>query len=116
MTKEDVMKSKAKPVKRARKPIPKKPVRQKKTLTKRAWPKSDLSQQQKEILKKVWPRISDSTKFVRLVVGQSTVSYATKSGEVTTATLVWYTFTHGPRVHGHYDDASDVCYVGEIVE
>lgn len=110
------MKSKAKPVKRARKPIPKKAVRRTSAPAKSAQPQSDLSQQQREILKRAWPRISDLTKFVKLVESQSTVSYATKSGEVTTATLVWYTFTHGPRVYGHYDDASDVCYVGEIIE
>jgi hypothetical protein len=52
MTREDVMKSKAKPVKRARKSIPKKPARQKKALTKRAQPQKDLSLEQKEILKR----------------------------------------------------------------
>jgi hypothetical protein len=116
MTMEDEMKSKAKPVKRARKPVPKKAVRQRSAPAKRAQPRNGLSQQQKEILKRVWPRISDSTKFVKLVKGQSMVSYAPPSGGVTTATLMWYTFTHGPRVYGHYDDASDVCYVGEIIE
>ena len=110
------MKSKAKPVKRARKPIPKKIVRQRSSTAKRAQPKNGLNQQQKEILKRVWPRISDSTQFIKLLEGQSTVSYALPSGEVTTATLMWFTFTHGPRVYGHYDDASDLCYVGEIIE
>jgi hypothetical protein len=55
-------------------------------------------------------------KFVELPGSQTTVSYALPSGETTTTTLVWYTFSHGPRVYGHYDDASDVCYVGEIIE
>jgi hypothetical protein len=116
MTMEDVMKSKTKPVKRARKPVPKKAARQRSAPAKRAQPRNGLSQQQREILKRVWPRISDSTKFVKLLKGQSTISYALPAGEATTVTLMWYTFTHGPRVYGHYDDASDVCYVGEIVE
>jgi hypothetical protein len=113
---EDAMKSKTKLVKRTRKPLPKKVVRQKSSTAKRAQPKNSLSQQQTAILKRVWPRISKSTKFARLPAGQSIVSYALPSGERTAATLMWYTFTHGPRVYGHYDDASDVCYVGEIIE
>jgi hypothetical protein len=116
MNKEDVMKTKTKPVKRARKPVPKKVVRQRSAPAKRAQPRNGLSQQQKEILKRVWPRISDPTKFVKLLEGQSTVSYALPEGNVTTATLMWYTFSHGPRVYGHYDDANDVCYVGKIIE
>jgi hypothetical protein len=110
------MKSKAKPVKRTRKPVPKKAVRQRSAPAKHAQPRNGLSQQQKEILKRVWPRISDSTKFVKLPESQTTVSYALPSGETTTTTLVWYTFSHGPRVFGYYDDASDVCYISEIIE
>jgi hypothetical protein len=110
------MKSKAKPVKRVRKPVPKKAVRQRSAPAKRTQPKNDLSQQQKEILKRVWPRISDKTKFAMVPESQTTVSYALPSGETNTTTLVWYTFSHGPRVYGHYDDAGDVCYVGEIIE
>jgi hypothetical protein len=113
---EDAMKSKAKLVKRTRKPVPKKVVRQKSPTSKRTQPKYGLTHQQKEILKRVWPRISKSTKFVKVSAGQSTVSYALPSGERTTATLMWYTFTHGPRVYGHFDDASNMCYVGEIIE
>ena len=110
------MKSKAKLVKRVHKPVPKKAVRQRSAPAKRAQPRNGLSQQQKEILKRVWPSISESTKFVKLLEGQSMISYALPSGEATTTTLVWYTFSHGPRVYGHYEDVSDVCYVGEIIE
>ncbi len=110
------MKTKTKPVKRTRKPVPKKAAHQRSAPAKRAQPRNGLRQPQKEILKRVWPRISDSTKFVKLLEGQRTISYALASGDVTAATLVWYTFSHGPRVYGHYDDASDVCYVGEIIE
>jgi hypothetical protein len=116
MTLEVVMKSKAKPVKRARKPVPKKAVRRGSAPAKSAQPKDGLTKQQKEILKKVWPKISGSTKIVQLPAGQSMVIYVAPSGDMTTATLVWFTFTHGPRVFGHYDDAGDVCYVGEIIE
>lgn len=44
------------------------------------------------------------------------VSYALPAGNVTTAALMWYTFSHGPRVYGQYDDANDVCYVGKIIQ
>ena len=110
------MKSKAKAVKPTRKPVPKKVVRAKSSTSKRAQPKKGLTQQQIAVLKRVWPRISKSTKFVKVPAGQSMVSHVLPSGERTTVTLMWYTFTHGPRVYGHYDDAGDVCYVGDIIE
>jgi hypothetical protein len=110
------MKSKSKLDPRARKPVPKQALRSKSAYAKSAQTQKGFSKQQKEILKKVWPRISGSTKIVQLPEGQSMVIYVAPSGDMTTATLVWFTFTHGPRVFGHYDDASDVCYVGEIIE
>lgn len=110
------MKPKTKQVKRNRKPVPKRVMRKTRPTPRRTLPKKGLSQHQREILVRVWPRISDKTKFVELPESQTTVSYALPSGETTTTTLVWYTFSHGPRVYGHYEDANDVCYVGKIIE
>ena len=110
------MKTKTKQVKRNRKPAAKSVMRKTRPAPRRTQPKKGLRQEQREILVRVWPRISDKTKFVELSGSQTTVSYALPSGETTTTTLVWYTFSHGPRVYGHYDDVSDVCYVGEIIE
>jgi hypothetical protein len=110
------MKAKTKSLKRSRKEISKKAAHKVKTSTRRAKPTSGFSKEQREIAARVWPRISTSTKFVQLPEGQGSVSYKLPSGEVTTATLKWFTFTHGPRVFGHYDDANDICYIGEIIE
>lgn len=94
----------------------KREVRKTRSTSKRAQPKKGLGQHQREILVRVWPKISNATKLVELPEGQSTVSYALPSGETTTMTLIWYTFSHGPRVYGQYDDANDVCYIGKIIE
>ena len=110
------MKPKAKSAKRNRKPVAKKVVRKTQTASKRAQPEKTISQPQREILVRVWSGISDKTKFVELPEHQTMVSYTLPSGETNTTTLAWYTFSHGPRVYGHYDEANDVCYVSKIIE
>jgi hypothetical protein len=110
------MKTKTKQVTRNRKLAPKKVVRKTRPAPMHTRRKQGLSQHQREILVRVWPRISDKTKIVELPDTQTTVSYAHPSGETATTTLVWYTFSHGPRVYGYYDDANDVCYLGKIIE
>jgi hypothetical protein len=99
-----------------RKVFPKKPVRKMKTIARRHKPAQMFSKHQREIAARVWPRITTATKFVQAREEQVSITYKLPSGEVTTATLKWFTFTHGPRVFGHYDDANDICYIGEIIE
>jgi hypothetical protein len=113
---EGAMKSKTKQVKRSRKPELKKVVRKTRSTSKRTQSKKGFGQHQRDILVKVWPEISGATKIVELPESQSIVSYALPSRKITTMTLMWYSFSHGPRVYAHYDDANDVCYVGKIIE
>jgi hypothetical protein len=75
-----------------------------------------VSPSQKEFAELIWPGIKDSTRFVAVPEFQGTVTYALPSGESFTATLKWYTVSHGSRILGHYDDENDVCYVGEFIE
>lgn len=110
------MKSKTKLVKRKNKPAPKKVARKSPPTRAQAQPRKGLSQVKRDILTRVWPKISDKTKIVELPESASTISYPLPSGESTTANLMWYSFSHGPRVYGLYDDANDVVYVGKIVQ
>lgn len=70
----------------------------------------------KQFAQVIWPRIKDSTKFVELPEFQTSVTYALPSGEVYTASLNWYSVSHGSKIFGHYDDENDVCYIGKFVE
>jgi len=47
---------------------------------------------------------------------QLSVTYRLPSGEMTTSTLKWFSFSNGPRIFGHYDEANDTCYIGKIIE
>jgi hypothetical protein len=108
------MKSKTKPSKS--KPVPQKPLRKMKTTSRRAKPVQEFSKHQREIAVRVWPRITNNTKFVQAREGQVNVTYKLPSGEVTTASLKWFSFSNGPRVFGHYDEANDTCYISKIIE
>ena len=99
-----------------RKAVPKKPVRQVKTTARRAKPAREFSKHQREIAARVWPRITNATKFVQARAEQLSVTYKLPSGEMTTSTLKWFSFSNGPRIFGHYDEANDTCYIGKIIE
>jgi hypothetical protein len=77
---------------------------------------TEASPSKREFAKFVWPRIKESTTFVDVPETQGTVSYARPSGEQVTATLKWYTVSHGPRILGHYDEETDVCYIGQFFQ
>jgi hypothetical protein len=78
--------------------------------------RTEVSPGKKEFAKFVWPRIKDATRFVDVPESQGMVSYARPSGEQVTATLKWYTVSHGPRILGYYDEETDVCYIGQFIE
>jgi hypothetical protein len=99
-----------------RKAVPKKPVRQAKTTARRAKPAQEFSKHQREIAARVWPRITNATKFVQAREEQVSITYKLPSGEMTTSTLKWFSFSNGPRIFGHYDEANDTCYIGKIIE
>ena len=75
-----------------------------------------ISPSQKEFAESIWRGIKDSTRFVAVSEFQGMVTYALPSGEPFTATLKWYTVSHGSRILGHYDDENDVCYIGKFIE
>ncbi len=83
---------------------------------KRASSKGGRAARAKQFAQVIWPRIKDSTKFVELPEFQTTVTYTLPSGEAHTASLNWYSVSHGSRIFGHYDDKNDVCYIGKFVE
>ena len=96
--------------------VPKKPVRKVKTTARRAKPAQGFSKHQREIAARVWPRITNATEYVQARAEQLSVTYRLPSGEVTTSTLKWFSFSNGPRIFGHYDEANDTCYIGKIIE
>jgi hypothetical protein len=110
------MKAKTKSLKRSRKEISKKAAHKVKTSARRAKPAQEFSKHQREIAARVWPRITNATKFVQAREEQLSIIYKLPSGEVTTSTLKWFSFSNGPRIFGHYDEANDICYIGEIIE
>jgi len=110
------MKAKTKSVKRSRKETSKKAAHKVKTSTRRAKPAHEFSKHQREIAARVWPRITNATKLVQAREEQLSVTYKLPSGEVTTSTLKWFSFSNGPRIFGHYDEANDTCYIGKIIE
>ena len=69
-----------------------------------------------EFAKSVWPSMNKSTKFVAVPEFQTAVTYTLPSGESYTTTLKWFSVSHGSRILGHYDEAIDVCYVGQFIE
>ncbi len=83
---------------------------------KRANSKSGRVTRKQQFAQVIWPGIKGSTKFVELPEFQTTVTYTLPSGEAHTASLNWYSVSHGSRIFGHYDDKNDVCYVGKFVE
>ena len=99
-----------------RKAVPKKPVGKVKTTERRAKPAQEFSKHQREIAARVWPRITNATKLVQAREEQLSVTYRLPLGEVTTSTLKWFSFSNGPRIFGHYDEANDTCYIGKIIE
>ena len=96
--------------------VPKKPVRKVKTTARRAKPAQGFSKHQREIAARVWPRITNATEYVQARAEQLSVTYKLPSGEMITSTLKWFSFSNGPRIFGHYDEANDTCYIGKIIE
>jgi hypothetical protein len=107
---------KPKPKIQKSKVVSKMPVRKMKTNARRAKAAQKFNKHQREIAARVWSRITNATKFVQASGEQASVTFKLPSGEVTSASLKWFIFSHGPRVFGHYDDANDTCYISKIIE
>jgi hypothetical protein len=113
---QEVSLMKPKPKAQVRKRVPMQS-RRKAGKIKRASPKqTNVSPNMREFAKTIWPGIGDATKFVQLPEFQGAVTYSLPSGKEITTSLKWYTFSHGSRIFGHYDDENNVCYIGKFVE
>jgi hypothetical protein len=77
---------------------------------------TSIAKREQEFAKTIWPGIQSSTRFVQVPEFQGSVTYSLPSGQEFTATLKWFTVSHGSRIFGHYDDQNDVCYIGKFVE
>lgn len=107
------------------KPKPKAPIRKKSLAQNKKKPvkakrvsakQPSTSSREQEFARTIWRGIGTATKFVRVSEFQTSVEYSLPSGQPITATLKWYSVSHGPRIFGHYDDQNDVCYIGKFIE